>query len=262
MSMVNQIPIFIINLDRRPDRMAAMSERLDELPFQRVSAVDGQNLEGSKYDLQIKNYKMTLNEIACILSHKKIWQNIIDNKIPYACILEDDVYLSRSFPEFMTNTDWLPDIFDVIKIETFMQRVYFPFKKKKARNRHLRQLLSLHYGSAGYIFSRHGAEKLCEIAQQMDRPVDHLLFVKDSSNENLKVLQLIPALCIQESVININRLPDSDIATERLRMRPRQKQKVHGMKKIWREIKRPFLQLANIIRLMKNKRVHVRVTFS
>ncbi len=41
---ITVLPIYVINLDRRPDRLAAIAADLDRLglPFERIKAVDGQ----------------------------------------------------------------------------------------------------------------------------------------------------------------------------------------------------------------------------
>jgi len=263
MSSLNQIPIYLINLDRRPDRLAKMTERLAGLPFIRISAIDGEQLKDLQYGSEMKKHNMTKNEIACILSHKKIWETIVDKKIPFACILEDDACLSSSFPDFIRDTTWLPNNFDVIKLETYIRRVYLSFKKKRARNRQLRKLFSIHFGTAGYIFSLEGANKLFDITRELNRPIDYLIFEAKNTNPELNILQISPALCIQEKVLNQDvSEDDSDIHAERLRMRKTKTEKIKGFKKLWREINRPYFQLLTLINLIKNKQIFVHVPFS
>ena len=204
-----------------------MISRLGDLPFNRISAIDGQSLNDLEFVSQINQQKMTKNEIACILSHRKVWQKIVDNKIPCACILEDDVNLSSSFPNFIRDISWLPDSFDVIKIETFLDRVSLSYKKTIARDRILRQLGSMHAGSAGYIVSLKGAIKLLNIAQHLDRPLDHLMFEVKTTRSEFRVMQLSPALCIQEEVLLPDVAPSSDITNDR-RIRQSQKSHAHG----------------------------------
>ena len=256
----NSIPLFLINLDRRTDRLGKMISRLGDLPFKRIAAVDGQNLDEREFISTTAKYKMAKNEIACILSHKLVWQKIVDENTPYACILEDDVHLSSSFPGFINNADWLPDDFNVIKIETFLARVFLSQEKSPVRDRLLRQLGSMHAGSAGYFVSRKGALGLLDIAQHPESPLDHLLFEVTTTDSEFKVLQMCPALCIQEEVL----YPDSstsDITDARSRVRL--KQKIPLSHKLWREIKRPCLQMLRMLRLVKEKLIIVRyVPFS
>lgn len=256
MPKINSIPTFLINLDRRADRLEKMIARLGNLPFKRISAIDGQSLNDLEFVSQINQQKMTKNEIACILSHREVWQKIVDNKVPYACILEDDVYLSIFFQDFIKTPNWLPVSFHVIKLETFLDRVYLSFKKTKARDRLLRQLGSMHAGTAGYIVSLKGATKLLDIAQHLDRPLDHLMFEVLTINSEFRVMQIVPALCIQEHLLDPNSLKSSDINYDRSRIQT--SQKTHGICKLWREIKRPYLQTLCLMRLIKEKLIIVR----
>lgn len=253
---VGSIPIFLINLDHRIDRLRIMSSRLDNLPFIRISAIYGQNLDDSKYILQIEKYKMGKNEIAVLLSHRKIWQKILNEKIPYACILEDDVLLSDSFPNFIKNSYWLPDNFDIIKLETFFARVFLSLKKMKARDRVLRQLGSIHAGAAGYIISSQGASKLLDITKHLHYPVDNLMFEVKTINSEIKIFQMCPALCIQENILTPEAMQSSDIESERLK-RYKKSQRISGIPKLFREIKRPYFQMLSLIRLVKERLIVV-----
>ena len=255
----NPIPLFLINLDSRTDRLEKMIPRLGDLPFTRIAAVDGQNLADEILSPFAK-YPLAKNEIACILSHKLVWQKIVEENKHYACILEDDVHLSTSFPDFIRHDDWLPDDFNVIKIETFLARVFLSREKIPAGDRLLRQLGSMHAGSAGYIVSRKGALGLVDITQHPESPLDHLLFEVTDTASGFKILQMCPALCIQEEVL-YPESSKSDITDARSRVRP--KEKIPLINKLWREIKRPYLQMLRLLRLVKEKLIMVRyVPFS
>ncbi|WP_239326534.1 glycosyltransferase family 25 protein [Snodgrassella gandavensis] len=93
---------FLINLDRRPDRLMFVKQQLENLgiAFERVSAVDGNCLTDEqkvffnqqRFALECKR-KAVNGEIGCALSHQAVWQRIVAENIPYALILEDDVQL-------------------------------------------------------------------------------------------------------------------------------------------------------------------------
>jgi len=261
MPEADSIPLFLINLDSRADRLKKMISKLGDLPFERIAAVDGQNLDERGLVSPSARFRMAKNEIACILSHKLIWQKIVDDNIPYACVLEDDVHLSSSFPHFIRNPDWLPDNFTVIKIETFLARVFLSRRKFSAGERLLRQLGSMHAGTAGYIISLEGAVNLLDSTQLPDSPLDHLMFEVMSINSGFKVLQMVPALCIQEDVLYPEVSAASDITEARSRMRPKEKMDI--LPKLWREIKRPCLQLLSLLRVVRENLIIVRfVPFS
>lgn len=91
---------FVINLDRRPDRFEKFKEKfpLDMNLIERVSAIDGNNLDKLNLNLQRKT---KLNEIACFLSHKKcLLKIIVDESLDdddFFIIFEDDVCFSNKF---------------------------------------------------------------------------------------------------------------------------------------------------------------------
>ena len=67
-SMNNQTLVLLINLDRRRDRLDKMNERLGNLPFTKIVALDGSK---SKDILDVIKGPLGLNEKACIYSHIK-----------------------------------------------------------------------------------------------------------------------------------------------------------------------------------------------
>lgn len=91
---------FLINLDRRTDRFEFVKQQLDKLDisFERISAVDGQlcsaeqiqSFNHNRFLLECKR-QVVRGEIGCALSHRSVWQRMVDEQIPYALILEDDI---------------------------------------------------------------------------------------------------------------------------------------------------------------------------
>lgn len=98
----SDLPVWVINLARSPTRwqhMQAMLKRLGVTAWQRLEAIDGQQLSDQvvvrHYDAQRnrKGYFVALKraEIACCLSHRKAWQALLESDSDSVCILEDDV---------------------------------------------------------------------------------------------------------------------------------------------------------------------------
>ncbi|WP_424405335.1 glycosyltransferase family 25 protein [Pasteurella sp. PK-2025] len=48
-----------------------------------------------KYEIDIKNTKLTKGELACLFSHISLWHKILNLNLKYAMIFEDDIYLSK-----------------------------------------------------------------------------------------------------------------------------------------------------------------------
>jgi GR25 family glycosyltransferase involved in LPS biosynthesis len=125
--------VYVINLDRKPDRWHQVSQELDRIKIRsgttlseisrRYSAIDARYLNDKIDEKMLIPYfsladqlfvepnplvqidanskalriKMTPQEIAIALSHIEIWKLIAASNVPYTLILEDDVYFCRGF---------------------------------------------------------------------------------------------------------------------------------------------------------------------
>ncbi len=235
------IPILLINLKRRGDRLAAMQKRLAGIEHVVIEAVDGHEWEPGPQIVE-PIYPLTTGELATAESHKKAHQYIVDHQIPYACILEDDVILSPDFGEFMQNPSWIPKDSTLIKVETIKYRVWIDKSSRDARQRQLRELHSYHPGCAGYIVSLESAKKLIEFFNAPDQSPDDLVFKRTLGEAGWSpILQVDPALCIQEYLVSDNYTP-SDLEVSRDLARKAARTRVTGIAKILRELKRPLVK--------------------
>jgi GR25 family glycosyltransferase involved in LPS biosynthesis len=125
--------IYVINLDRKPDRWHQISRELGRFSersgsplssiTRRFSAIDARYLEGETDDKTLRPYyslaeqllvepnprlridaesrarriRMTPQEIAVALSHIDVWKLIVASDVPYTLVLEDDAYFRRGF---------------------------------------------------------------------------------------------------------------------------------------------------------------------
>jgi glycosyl transferase family 25 len=160
-----------------------------------------------------------------------------------AAIFEDDLHLADDAGSLLRTGEWVPEEADFVKLETMRQ----PTRVEKTPfavlgTRRLHRLAGKHIGAGGYIVTRRGAEKLLGMSETFTNPVDHFLFNPELPwASSLTTFQLSPAICIQDfflkepaAVIGLG----SDLHEERSQDRPQ------GLMKLWREVKRPFVQLA------------------
>lgn len=114
----NSIPVFLVNLDRNPERLESAKRQLDALgvPFERIAAVDGSRLSAAEVRGAVNRFRwrcavgrpVRLGEIGCAMSHHAIYRRMIRENIPVVCILEDDVLLEPTFPEQLGRvTAWM-----------------------------------------------------------------------------------------------------------------------------------------------------------
>ena len=206
-------PVFVINLDKSPERMARIAKRLDELfiPFERISGVYGAELsqeEIAQYycpKLNKKNYRrpLGLGEIGCYISHIKAWQTIVDRKLTCGLILEDDIVIEEGLADLTKELGRLSDTFDIVKF----------FNKKKnpkivdsvdfARKYKLCRFKKIPIGNYAQLVSLAGAKKLLKTYEKFGRPVDEDLQHWWESDTN--VIGVMP------SVVRPNVSTQSDI---------------------------------------------------
>ena len=81
---------FLINLDRRPDRWDEFTEKSSalEIPIERFSAVDGQDLAKSEL-------RSPTSIAACWMSHQEVAKKFLESDAEYCLVLEDDLDLTQ-----------------------------------------------------------------------------------------------------------------------------------------------------------------------
>ena len=214
------IPTFIINLKDCVEKRRHISELCQRynLKTEFVDAVYGKKLTEEELakiyrkDLALKRLKRELSkgEIGCALSHKKIYQHIVDKKIELALILEDDVFFREN-----------PQIF--LK-ELIKERVKFPAKWeiillghhsgsrldnntipsiwscKKLKNGYcLGRTSSLAYGTYGYLINQRGARRMLKNLFSIYLPLDR--YTGDSRYTNFYCL--FPPLIVIDEQFNL-----------------------------------------------------------
>lgn len=174
--------------------------------------------------------RRTGGEQACFASHLSLWEQCIQEDLPYIGIFEDDILLGNGAGRFLCQDSWLPERFPaseawVLRLETFLMKI----KSRPAsvpphgRYRFLHPD-TIHYGTAGYIISRAAAEQLLHHIlpalppEELDA-VDMLLFGTLLADPRLTIYQLTPTICVQEPQYRTesSQMP-SQLQTERFRL--------------------------------------------
>ena len=101
-------PIYTINLDRDVERWHRMKHIMKSAGLlssvKRFSAIDGKNLNSDQFDegtTWLARKLQPIGVLGCALSHISLWRKIVDENIPFAIILEDDVELVPNFREVL-----------------------------------------------------------------------------------------------------------------------------------------------------------------
>ena len=119
--------VFLVNLDRRKDRLDASIKRIEDAGFtnvERIRAVDALHDDLTEAwrehgsPLLSPNDPGFVEEIGrqgCALSHYRIWQQMIAQNIPYAVVFEDDVEFHNKW-KILSEQYWqnTPKDFDIL----------------------------------------------------------------------------------------------------------------------------------------------------
>ena len=244
-----QIPIYIINLKRNPERKLFMQRQLDALRlkycFIDVDIFDRYELESKTYRNRIaklldidesvleRKYDATIStvespspevkrvaNIAIMLSHIQIYNSMIKNDIPVACILEDDATLLPAFPEILKTAAELE--WDILMLASQPRRrdlcnkdLLFIRKKIKNRNAAKKQ-----EGRINYLLNKYGinarlrpeqSEIFIKILQEYDTKYAEL--VKTTALDNwgvplIKIKRLLYEHLKTHTLIRLGALPD------------------------------------------------------
>ncbi len=196
--------IFVVNLDRQKSRWKNLIKEVKVQKsikgktlydfLERVTAIDGNSINPAGYSspevnglynlkehffidpdprlshlVRNKDIKisMTAAEIAVALSHIKIWRKIVQEKIPSALILEDDIYFDDKFA--MTSKKAWEELPIDNKGNKKFDLLYFSFREvdngaeKIQYSANLMRPVRGYWWLSGYVLSYQGAQKLLKL---------------------------------------------------------------------------------------------------
>jgi glycosyl transferase, family 25 len=263
--------IFLINLDRSHERLARFQTLASAAGFEftRIAAVDGRMLSeqelSSFRNPDPKFYQLGPGEIGCFLSHRRAWEEIVASGLKWGTVFEDDVHIGADAANILRDFSWIPVDADIVKLETTLRPVTLSIESRAApgNGRNLQRLWSRHGGTAGYVISRQCCVRLLADSQKPHDPLDQYMFNPVSSIfKHLHILQLSPALCVQDE----NYLGGSENSLKSTLHDERNLNKPKGLKKIMREIIRPVARFRERVRagdlLLRRGRAREVVGFS
>jgi len=199
--------IYLINLQRRPDRLTKMRNVLEILgmEYELVDAVDGLLLKQEDLDRmgikQLPEYRdpysdrpMKFGEIGCFLSHHKIWKMMVKNRVNTALILEDDIHFE---PYFVYQIQRLFE--EAAKLFLDWDLMYVG--RRRSANAEEPWVegskyivhVDYSYWTLGYALSYRGAKKLLD-AKPLEKlvPVDEFFPIMFDRHDNTSWMQAYP----------------------------------------------------------------------
>jgi glycosyl transferase family 25 len=232
--------IYLINLDRHPDRLAHMRKQLSGVAFERISAVDG-----SKDSPTTKG--LSRFELACLESHKLAWRQFLNSPEDQACFIEDDLHVWPGFAAVMASSSWIPSDAHSIKLDSYLQKVELGQKRAAIDGRQIARLYSRHHSSAAYILTRAGAARYLELTAVPSLPADYALFPNHPRRFGLRIYQLCPAVAMQDHLLEPDRGGQAFATTMAAADRRAKLQQSSTLDKLGRESIRLFGQVVTLV---------------
>lgn len=221
-------PIFIINLKKDSEKffhMQAVCKRYD-LKVDFIEAVDGKVL-GDEEILKVSSpvasmkeigRQLARGEIGCALSHKKIYQKMVDENISKALIFEDDIEFDENLLKFLQSNK-LPSNAELILLGYWVDgiknlNVLTSFRHRTVLSKFfklVRFTRSVH-GTYGYFISYEGAQKLLHaLNEKIKMPIDHYT----GEDKYVNLYGVYPPLIRLSSLFDI----DTELEKERRKKR-------------------------------------------
>lgn len=202
---MQRLRTWVINLDRAPERWAAVSAQLQalQLPFERLPAVDARRFTAEQ-QAQLdeatfrRRHGMTPlpGELGCYLSHVEAMHRLLASDAEFGLVLEDDVQLTERLPAALAGLIEHADRWDMVKLSAVHSGTPQPYLEV-APGQFLAVMLSRCTGSSAYLMNRRAAAAYARGLLPMQLPYDHVF--DQGWRFGLKVRLLTPTPCLHDA---------------------------------------------------------------
>lgn len=211
-----QLPVFVINLDRRPDRWAAMSGQLDRLGIEpvRIPALDAEQATTKNFepyvslDVWARRREHDFASAACFVSHRAALVTFLDETAArFALILEDDVKLASDLPLFLEAAVLMLPSTCLLNLDVVVghRRPRRPLGRslETVQGRKLHPIATWIPGAGAYLVTRAAAETIVERCHGVTEAFDVFVFDMRVSKlaRQLRPLLAQPALADHQASV-------------------------------------------------------------
>lgn len=169
--------IYLINMDKDVDRLEKVTKECNivNIKFERFPGVKISNLSQNILDKYIPKETQkygTNGMIGCGLSHLFIWQDAVKKNYKNILVLEDDVYFTDEFNEYLKNVmEEVPNDYDIL---------YLGYKDsicEAPKDCSLNYIYKPHFPllTHAMIISNKGLKKLLNLIVKIDNHIDWLI---------------------------------------------------------------------------------------
>ena len=205
--------ILLINLAKDVDRLQSSHRKFSDLglSFERLDAVNGRAMSEKDYQDFVaarprdSKFGWARGAVGCFLSHMNAWKICAEGDGNCVAIFEDDLHISTDMPYFLNDESWMPEGFDIIRMESPTNRVKLSKSPlHSVRGRGVFRVGSTSWCAGSYILSKQGAQKLLSLPEKFHHTTDLLMFSYEDSviAEKLNTYQISPSLTIQDKYFN------------------------------------------------------------
>lgn len=212
--------LWVINLERRPDRMEQMIKILDGAKFQRYTAIDGHKICPT-LDLcrlfNFNDYNYRKGMIGCALSHIDLWVRLIyDSEHTCYIVFEDDIELASNAMEKIATLIQNTEDFDILFLGHHLynrEDESFRLDREPVAERWntIRSFSESMGGTGGYVITKGGAMGMLKFIQEhgMTNGIDTMM---QHACDTLDIFYAYPHLVFSECATRENiQSVDSDI---------------------------------------------------
>ena len=174
----------VINLARAAARRQAITEQLRalDMEFEILNAKDWQELTEHDYasvDAVARERQgrraLSSGMIACAISHRWAFEELLSGEADMAVIVEDDVTLSLDFKQFLGVVENTGVDFDVIFLHRNKpENTFLPVER--IGKRRLGLVKYSDWGAMGYIITRNAVQRYFERVPKIVHQIDHSLY--------------------------------------------------------------------------------------
>jgi glycosyl transferase family 25 len=241
-------PLYLINLDRSPDRLTFMQAQFAKqgVVYERVVAQDGTVSLGEEWRWQFCRAPLSHGKIGCYVSQLMALQRLVASSAPWGIVLQDDVTLAEDFLAVAETAIRAAPGADLIHLCTNWKER--PKRVSRLTGDYwLARHRRLPVGAGAIAFSRAGAMKLLE-GQLRQRTFD--LELRYGYLHGLDIYGVTPSPAAQRenfpSVIGPHALEDP---LERKRWKPTWTARVHGWLYVWRKLREPPIKAPHLLEI-------------
>jgi len=181
MAKPNSLPkIYVINLDRSPERLQTFMQSFEPLGFDivRIPAVDGSELALPHPDYDDRRYRLyhgkqtSIGTVGCYFSHIKALRQFLESKEETALICEDDVSAKPELPQVLDEVLALHKHWDLLRLNCLHVPTHIQVRQL---NLGYRLSVPVYWtgGAGAYLVNRKAAENIIACSLPMYLPYDH-----------------------------------------------------------------------------------------